>query len=344
MERCSRCIVPDTFPGVELDEQGVCSLCSNHTPSPVLGEASLRTLLATRKGSTYDCVVPISGGKDSTFVLYYAATVLELRAIAVMYDSGFHSDLARRNAQRACDLLGVPLVVKAANRVTQTKMLKALLRIAEIGGSFFNTCMNCEANIRAVAINTARQLEVPFILHGASRLEKAGTPPFTRRKTFLKKVPALSRPRLFYHLAGYCLHSIRQRVEMQLPWRLRFLPKGNPRFPDDTTRTIRFYDYVEWNRDHDAALLREKLGWTSPPGRDHRFDCSLHCLANRQWLQGSGITWDGFVYAAMAREERITRQEALSREQAVIDRLEQECRETIEKAGLRGYPMPALRP
>lgn len=49
----------------------------------------------------YTFVIPISGGKDSTFVLYYAVKTLGLRAIAVNYDSGLQSDLAEKNTGSA---------------------------------------------------------------------------------------------------------------------------------------------------------------------------------------------------------------------------------------------------
>lgn len=340
--RCSRCILPDTFPDVRFDESGVCSLCSSHQACTALGEARLRKLVGNRRGSTYDCVVTVSGGKDSVYVLHYVVTKLNLRPLAVMYDSGFQADLAKENAARACEALGVPLVVKAANWRTQRRMLEELLRISQIGGTFFNTCMNCEANIRAIAINAAAEHRVPFLFHGTAAVEKVGTPPFMRRRSFLRRIPSRSRPRLFYHAARYCLHSIRQRMEMKLPLRLRFLPKGIPHFPDGETQTIHFYDYIEWEPAEAVALLKDTLGWRCPPDREHRFDCLLHCLANHHWLRELGITWDGFIYAAMVREELITREQALAREQATQHSLEKECARTIATVGMKGYRMPTL--
>ena len=149
--RCSTCILPDTFPDIQFDDRGVCSLCAAHQPTPPLGEAALRRVRATTRGAAHDCVVPLSGGKDSVYVLYYATRVLGLRAAAVMYDSGFQADMARENAVRACRILNVPLTIRAADPARHRAMLRETLRISELGGSFFNTCMNCEANIRTLA-------------------------------------------------------------------------------------------------------------------------------------------------------------------------------------------------
>jgi tRNA(Ile)-lysidine synthase TilS/MesJ len=63
-------------------------------------EAELRQILAAasgRKGGQYDCLVPLSGGKDSTYVLYLCARVYGLKVLAMNFDNGFQSPLAREN-------------------------------------------------------------------------------------------------------------------------------------------------------------------------------------------------------------------------------------------------------
>lgn len=130
MKRCTRCILPETFPGISFDEEGVCNFCLTHRSPPTLGEARLREILSAQKGERYDCVVPVSGGKDSTYILYYAVKVLGLRTIAVNYDSGFQSPLAAENARNACEMLDVPLVVIRAGRDRQMRMLREILAIS----------------------------------------------------------------------------------------------------------------------------------------------------------------------------------------------------------------------
>ncbi|MCJ7762148.1 hypothetical protein MUP38_01680, partial [Candidatus Bathyarchaeota archaeon] len=64
--------MPETFPGISFDEEGVCNYCRDYTKVSVLGEEALKQELSKYqgKGEKYDCLVPISGGRDSSFTLY----------------------------------------------------------------------------------------------------------------------------------------------------------------------------------------------------------------------------------------------------------------------------------
>ena len=62
-----------------------------------------------------DCLVPISGGRDSCYGLHYVTKVLQLNPVAYTYDWGFVTDLARRNISRMCGSLGVEHVLVAAD-------------------------------------------------------------------------------------------------------------------------------------------------------------------------------------------------------------------------------------
>lgn len=340
--RCSRCILPETFPGIAFDDQGICNFCSSHKNPSVLNEARLREILRAEKGDIYDCVVPVSGGKDSTYVLYYAVEILGLRVIAVNYDSGFQSDLARENLGNICDVLNVPLVVAQADYNTHLKMLREILRVSEIAGTFFHTCMNCEVNIRTSAINAAREYDVPFILFGSSEFENIGSHGFLGRKAFFKRIPGMYIPQLVFRLAKYSFYSIRQRAQMKVPIRWRFDPMGDVRFPEKNPSVIHFFDYVEWDTINKAGFLRETLGWRSPGDHDDRFDCLLHCFGNHHWLQACGISVDGFTYSNMIRGNRMGREDAILKERIVAESTEQDCLKIIEQVGLESYTVPGL--
>ena len=86
-KRCKRCIMPAEYPGITFDSGGVCNHCvqSNadigKNKADQLGRDELIELVrsAGRNGQ-YDCVIPLSGGKDSTYVLYHAVKELGLEA------------------------------------------------------------------------------------------------------------------------------------------------------------------------------------------------------------------------------------------------------------------------
>ena len=71
---CKHCILPKEYPDIHFNEDGVCNYCQNYKQTNSLGEKALKEILNSKRNqnSPYDCVVPISGGKDSVFILYYA--------------------------------------------------------------------------------------------------------------------------------------------------------------------------------------------------------------------------------------------------------------------------------
>jgi hypothetical protein len=338
--QCARCILPASFPGISFDRDGVCNFCRAHTPSPVRGEVALAQILHSARGERYDCVVPISGGKDSAYILYYAVRVLGLRAVAANYDSGFQSSVAAQNVVTICHALDVPLVVHRAKGKTQEHLLREALHVSAILGNFFGTCLNCEVNIRTVAMNTAREIGAPFVLHGASQMEDIGRHAFLGPGAFLRRVHASQLPRLALHIARYCYYDVRQRIEMRVPLRQRFLPLAPVPFPERAPTVVRFFDYVAWDSLDKLEFLRETLGWESAAGHAHRFDCLLHCLGNRKWIQDSGISNDGYAYSTMIREGRVGRETALDWERAIQAGVEAECREVCEQVGLEDYVLP----
>lgn len=108
-----------TASGIAFDAAGTCSFCELHdrmeTAFP-LGEAGRQTVrqLATSmrhagRNHRYDCVVGLSGGRDSTYTLWYCVTQLKLRPLAVHFNDGFGNPIAGENMARTCQRLGVEL-------------------------------------------------------------------------------------------------------------------------------------------------------------------------------------------------------------------------------------------
>ncbi len=118
VQTCTRCILDSTVADIWFDEKGVCKYCYIHDEMEKLfpeGEESRKKLLAIveqikkeGKGKKYDCIAGLSGGRDSTFVLYKAVE-LGLRPLAVHFDYGWNSDISVSNIKNACEKLNVDL-------------------------------------------------------------------------------------------------------------------------------------------------------------------------------------------------------------------------------------------
>jgi hypothetical protein len=116
---CTRCVQDTTVPGISFDEQGVCNFCHLHDtminlfPNDEKGEAYLydyfQKLKKKNKHKKYDCVVGISGGRDSTYLIYKIVKDWKLRPLAVHFNDGFDNPVAGENMLRAVKKLGVEL-------------------------------------------------------------------------------------------------------------------------------------------------------------------------------------------------------------------------------------------
>ena len=106
MRICAKCILPNTFPGIHFDEQGVCNFCRDFKGEQALKEekqeyyAKFQDLIKQVKGkSDYDATLAYSGGKDSTYTLYLLREVFKLKTLAITFDNGFISEQAFKNIE-----------------------------------------------------------------------------------------------------------------------------------------------------------------------------------------------------------------------------------------------------
>lgn len=115
---CSRCVIDDSVLPIRWDKEGVCHFCHIHDALEKrypLGKESERQLAqaaekikAVGRNRKYDCVVGLSGGRDTSYCLYIAKK-LGLRPLAVHFDNGWDSEIAKRNIQKLCAALEVDL-------------------------------------------------------------------------------------------------------------------------------------------------------------------------------------------------------------------------------------------
>lgn len=140
LHRCSRCILPETFPFIEFDEANVCNYCRNYTSTSVKqNEQALRTLLEQYRDSSgkIRTIVALSGGRDSSFGLHYLREEMGLDILTFTYDWGMVTDLARRNIARMTGKLGIENILCSADIAMKRRNIHdnvtAWLRKPELG-------------------------------------------------------------------------------------------------------------------------------------------------------------------------------------------------------------------
>ncbi len=132
---CNRCLSNETIQSINLDSENVCQFCKIHDEMdkeyPLDENSEKRLFKIAEKiksvgiNSKYDCVVGVSGGRDSTFLLYYIKKILNLRPLAVHYDNGFDSDTSVSNILNICQKLNVDLETNVADWQTFKNITKS---------------------------------------------------------------------------------------------------------------------------------------------------------------------------------------------------------------------------
>lgn len=167
MKICNRCILNENYRGITFNDDGICSLCINKTHFIPKGEEELRRIFekARKKNKKYDALVPLSGGKDSTYILHLAVNIYNLKVIAMTYDNGFMSELSLDNIKNAVAITKVDHIFYKPDRELQKKIYRImLLRTGDICGA-------CDIATRASILKVSLEYDVPIVLYGTSPLE-----------------------------------------------------------------------------------------------------------------------------------------------------------------------------
>ncbi len=144
LKRCTRCILPETFPFIRFDGQGVCNYCHGYKTKykNIDPETAKREFIASLQkyrtdGENPDAIVPFSGGRDSCYGLHIIKKEFGLTPITFTYDWGMVTDLARRNIARVCGELGVQNILVSADikkkRENIRKNVSAWLKKPDLG-------------------------------------------------------------------------------------------------------------------------------------------------------------------------------------------------------------------
>ena len=274
VKTCTRCVLPESFPNLSFDEQGVCSVCRDHERqwkdwNQQLAEKE-RLLLqlcddARRQKKEFDVLVPLSGGKDSMYVLYYAVQKLGMKCLAFTLNNGYLTPHARENIDRACRILGVEHVYYCLDPKLTNQLFALFMRKT---GYFCSVCL------RAISMATdliADMHDIPLMFAGSSARTEL---PLTPEMFQPGPVPYVKRVLEGEAVAGMC-----QRLLYEGSFKRRV---GNHLFWWGSQRRVRVCawvnlpDYIDWDYDHVYKTIREELGWQAPPDQLEHTDCGIH--------------------------------------------------------------------
>jgi N-acetyl sugar amidotransferase len=172
---CTRCCMPETNEGMQFDTMGICLACRSSEQKMHIDwtqrEKMLREVLEhfrDRSGDNYDCIVPISGGKDSWFQMHVITKVYGMRPLTVTASHNWYSPAGKRNLDRCIEIFGVDHMLFTPSRQTVNKMARASL--TAIGDS----CWHCHTGVSAFPQKIALNFGIPLLIYGESPAEFSG--------------------------------------------------------------------------------------------------------------------------------------------------------------------------
>jgi len=172
---CTNCVMPDTKPDLKLDEEGVCNACRSFEKRKVvdwdLRRKQLEELLARYRntsGSHWDCIVPVSGGKDSTFQVVRMLQ-LGMNPLCVTATTCDLSEVGRRNIQNI-KKLGVDYVEFSPNPLVRAKLNR--IGLQQVGDISWPE----HVGIFTIPVRAAVQYNVPLLIWGENSQNEYGGP------------------------------------------------------------------------------------------------------------------------------------------------------------------------
>jgi N-acetyl sugar amidotransferase len=169
MRYCSRCLYSSAHPlNLTFDEEGVCSGCRVHEEKDQLNWAEQKLKLAAilenyrnHSGNNYDCIIPVSGGRDSYFIVNAIKNDLGMNPLLVTYNKHYNTDVGIRNLANLrikfdCDIMTLTVNPETVKKITRSTMRR-----------FGSIYWHCLAGQTVYPVQIATKFKIPLIIWGA---------------------------------------------------------------------------------------------------------------------------------------------------------------------------------
>ena len=254
MRYCVRCCMPESNEGIQFDEMGICQACQSAEQKIRINwverEKKLREMLDHYKAlnNEYDCIIPISGGKDSTFQLHVLTKVYGMRALAVTFSHTWFSETGKYNLQNCLEKFDVDHIMFSPSRSLVNRLARQSLY--KIG----DACWHCHSGVGAFPLQIAVKYKIPLLIWGESIAETSGrathrNPVRKFDRDYFTKVSAKRYPE------EMVCESITMR-EM-VPFRLPSVEE----IEKIGVVGIHLGDFIFWDDERQMEFVRDVYGW-----------------------------------------------------------------------------------
>lgn len=261
LKHCTACNLPETYETIEFDQDGVCNICRQKEYKDAVVDwdsrkKQLDDLIEQYRGKhDYDCIVPFSGGKDSTFTLHYLIKEYKIKPLVVQFNHGFMRERLRQNNERTLKALGVDVISFTPNwQLVKRLMLEALIR----KGDF---CWHCHTGIFSYPMHVALQQQVPLLFWGEPSAEY--TAYYDYRDDEIEEVDETRFNRSTN--LGITAEDMKGMIAGDFEFDPRDLkPFTYPPLRDLKRlryRSVCLGSFVPWDVKSNVALIQNELGW-----------------------------------------------------------------------------------
>lgn len=254
MRYCVRCCMPETDEGTNFDEMGVCQACRSSEQKMHINwverEQEFRRILEnakTKAGNNYDCIIPISGGKDSTFQLHVLCKVYNMKPLAVTFNHNWFSETGWYNLVNGLETFNVDHIMFTPNRDLVNRLAKKSLH--EIG----DTCWHCHSGCGAFPLHIATKFNIPLLVYGEPPNEGYGLGSYLEtvkyNRHFFTEVSAKKTPDQMV-----CNYISEKDI-------YPFLLPSAEECEKVGVQGIHLGNYIFWDDERQTEFVRDTYGW-----------------------------------------------------------------------------------
>lgn len=321
LRRCKKCILPETMPFIEFDEEGVCNYCRGYKKIEHKGVEDLEQVLSQyrRTDGRPDCIMAFSGGRDSSYALHYIKNEMKMNPVAYSYDWGMLTDLGRRNQARMTGSLGIEHILISADIQRKRENIRmnvnAWLKRPNLGT--VPLFMAGDKQYFYYASMLSKQMNLDLVILSENLLEvtnfKTGFCGIKPKKVKGKKFYALSLSSMFKLVAFYGKEYLLNPAYIN-----RSLIDSIGAFGSYYVmphKLLSLYSYIPWEEDKVEEVLLNEYDWEIAKDTDStwRIGDGTASFYNYIYYMIAGFSEIDTFRSNQIREGVLSRQEALLR-------------------------------
>lgn len=276
LKRCTKCMLPETHETIKFDREGICDICHQHEYKQEsidwkAKEKELVKLIDRYRGKyDYDCIIPFSGGKDSTFTAYTLVKNYGLKPLVVCYDHHFYRPKTLRNVDRIMRQLGADfLKFRTDWQVIKKTMKESFLR----KGDF---CWHCHAGVFVYPMQIAVKHKIPLVFWGESSAE------YTSYYTYGEDEEVDEKRFNMWVNLGIAAEDMAGMINMPLHRLNCFRYPSEKELRSINCRSVCLGSYIPWDVKKQSKIIMDELGWEGddvegvPPGYSYeKVECMM---------------------------------------------------------------------